>query len=220
MERLHRANGIDCHHFSRCAGTVKYHSRRHGQFLTWVTRPALPVKIVHIRRFRRDALIKGSMMQRPSPSRRFVSAGLLVMLMGVAAGALAADQPQWGQRHSRNMVSHERGLPDRFDPGTGKNVKWSASLGTACYSTPVVAGGRVLIGTNNSRPRDPRHSGDRGVLMCLSEADGTLMWQLVVPKLRGGPICRHLAIATSRNWQLGRDGSCRRYARGFPCRAV
>jgi outer membrane protein assembly factor BamB len=81
------------------------------------------------------------------------------------------------------MVSSETGLPDGFDPESGKNVKWSAALGTACYSTPVVSGGKVLIGTNNSDPRDPRHSGDRGVLMCFDEADGSLAWQLVVPKL-------------------------------------
>lgn len=97
--------------------------------------------------------------------------------------ARAADQPQWGERHSRNMVSGEVGLPEGFDPATGKNVKWSAALGTQCYSTPVVAGGRVLIGTNNSEPRDSRHQGDRGVLMCLNESDGRMLWQLVVPKL-------------------------------------
>jgi len=81
------------------------------------------------------------------------------------------------------MVSSETGLPDGFDPATGKNVKWSASLGTSTYSTPIVAGGRVLIGTNNDRPRDPKHDGDRGVMMCLDERDGSLVWQLVVPKL-------------------------------------
>jgi outer membrane protein assembly factor BamB len=107
---------------------------------------------------------------------------LLLLALG-ASGARAADQPQWGQRGTRNMVSAEIGLPDSFDPKAGKNVKWSAALGTQCYSTPVVAGGKVLIGTNNGQPRDPRHQGDRGVLMCLNEADGSLAWQLVVPKL-------------------------------------
>jgi outer membrane protein assembly factor BamB len=83
------------------------------------------------------------------------------------------------------MVSDEKGLPDRFDPKTGENVKWSVPLGTECWATPVVAGGKVLIGTNNNEPRDPRHHGDRGVLFCLNEADGSLAWQLVVPKLEG-----------------------------------
>jgi outer membrane protein assembly factor BamB len=83
------------------------------------------------------------------------------------------------------MVSAETGLPDGFDPKTGRNVKWCVPLGTECYSTPVVAGGKVLLGTNNGQPRDPRHQGDRGVLLCLNEADGSLAWQLVVPKLEG-----------------------------------
>jgi len=95
----------------------------------------------------------------------------------------ADDQPQWGQRYSRNMVSDETGLPGSFDPETGKNIKWIANLGTETYSTPVVSGSRVLIGTNNNIPRDPRHKGDRGVLLCLDEKDGSLCWQLIVPKL-------------------------------------
>lgn len=107
----------------------------------------------------------------------------LAIVAAAAPAAQAADQPQWGQRHTRNMVSTETGLPDRFDPASGQNVKWSAALGTECYSTPVVAGGRVLVGTNNHQPRDPRHQGDRGVLMCFNGADGRFLWQLVVPKL-------------------------------------
>jgi outer membrane protein assembly factor BamB len=107
--------------------------------------------------------------------------------LGLAAAmsvylARAGDQPQWGQRWSRNMVSAERGLPDSFDPQTGRNIKWSAALGTETHSSPVIAGGRVYIGTNNGNPRDPKHKGDRGVLMCCDEKSGELLWQLVVPK--------------------------------------
>jgi outer membrane protein assembly factor BamB len=103
----------------------------------------------------------------------------LIVISAVNAG----DQPQWGQRFTRNMVSDETNLPDTFNPETGKNIKWIADLGTETYSTPVVANSRVLIGTNNNIPRDPRHKGDRGVLLCLDEQDGRLCWQLVVPKL-------------------------------------
>ena len=85
------------------------------------------------------------------------------------------------------MVSDETGLPNSFDPVTGKNIKWIAPLGTSTYSSPVVAAGRVFIGTNNENPRDTRHKGDRGVLMCLDEKDGSLHWQLVVPKIIGEP---------------------------------
>lgn len=85
------------------------------------------------------------------------------------------------------MISSERGLPDSFEPKTGLNIKWTARLGTETYSTPVVAGGRVYIGTNNQEPRDPRHQGDRGILLCLDERTGALRWQLVVPKREEDP---------------------------------
>ena len=94
----------------------------------------------------------------------------------------AGDQPQWGEAWTRNMVSPEKHLPESFDPVSGKNIKWKAKLGTQTHSTPVVAGGRIYIGTNNEYPRDPKHKGDRGVLLCLDEETGALLWQLVVPK--------------------------------------
>ncbi|MHA3770158.1 outer membrane protein assembly factor BamB family protein [Verrucomicrobiota bacterium sgz303538] len=99
-----------------------------------------------------------------------------------ALTAYPADQPQWGEAWSRNMVSTETGLPASFDPQSGKNVRWVAKLGGESHSTPIVAGGRVYVGTNNAEPRDPKHQGDRGVLMCFDEKDGHLLWQLVVPK--------------------------------------
>ncbi len=109
--------------------------------------------------------------------------------------AQAADQPQWGQPFTRNMISDERGLADTFEPGyrgalTGPvaprpagNVKWVAELGSQTYGTPVVAEGRVLVGTNNDAPRDKRLRHDAGVLMCFDEKSGDFLWQLVVPKL-------------------------------------
>ena len=103
-------------------------------------------------------------------------------LIFVAVLLRGADQPQWGEAWSRNMISKERGLPAEFDPKTGRNIKWVAKLGNETHSTPVVANGRVYIGTNNSDPRDPNHQGDRGVLMCFEESTGKLLWQLVVPK--------------------------------------
>ncbi len=114
----------------------------------------------------------------------------LCACFAVGAGqsrAPAADQPQWGQAWSRNMVSRERGLPDAFDPKSGRNIRWTAKLGTQSHATPIVAGGRVYIGTNNAEPRDPKHQGDRGVLMCFDEKTGQFLWQLVVPKREEDP---------------------------------
>jgi outer membrane protein assembly factor BamB len=105
------------------------------------------------------------------------------LLLPLAITASAADRPQWGEAWSRNMVSPETNLVDSVDAPTGRGVKWRAPLGTQSYATPVVANGRVYIGTNNDVPRDPKHTMDAGVLMCLSESDGSLLWQLVVPKM-------------------------------------
>ncbi len=114
--------------------------------------------------------------------------------------AMAADWPTWGRDGSRNMVSDEKGLVDTFDPGrylgnteeidptTTKNVRWVAKVGSQTYGNPTVSGGKVFIGTNNESPRDPKHKGDRGVVMCLDEKTGKLNWQLTVPKLGTGKV--------------------------------
>ena len=117
-----------------------------------------------------------------------VCAGAVTTML-LAASAWAGDWPTWGGRADRNMVSDETGLPDRFDGGAARpgattqsaklNLKWVAPLGSQTWSTPVIAGGRVYIGTNNGNPRDRRFGGDRGVFLCLNEADGSLVWQLV-----------------------------------------
>jgi outer membrane protein assembly factor BamB len=104
------------------------------------------------------------------------------VIAAFAAQAPAGDQPQWGEAWTRNMVSGEKGLPESFDPKTGRNIKWTARLGAQTHSTPIVSRGRVYIGTNNEEPRDPKHKGDRGVFMCFDERSGELRWQLVVPK--------------------------------------
>ena len=83
------------------------------------------------------------------------------------------------------MISDEKPVSDDFTVGdNATGVKWTARLGSITYASPIVAEGKVLIGTNNRHPRDNRHQGDRGVLMCFNEADGKYLWQLMVPKLK------------------------------------
>ncbi len=153
-------------------------------------------------------------MQRRSCclAARALARWLGVVMLAVHAGA--ADQPQWGLGWSRNMVSEETGLPDSFDPQTGRNIKWVAQLGTETHSTPIVAHGRVFIGTNNGAPRDPRHQGDRSVLMCFAEQNGDLLWQLVVPKLTnsmywdwpGAGICSTPTVESNRVYLVSNRG--------------
>ena len=111
-----------------------------------------------------------------------VAACLLAVGMACSS-ARAADSPQWGAAWSRNLVSDEKGLPDSFDPATGANVKWSVPTGRDTNGSPVVAGGKVLVGTDRPHPSDNRSSADCGALQCYAETDGKLLWQLLVPKL-------------------------------------
>jgi outer membrane protein assembly factor BamB len=69
------------------------------------------------------------------------------------------------------------------EPVHDGRVVWSAKLGSQALGNPTVAGGRVFVGTNNDSPRDPRITGDRGVLMCFNDGTGELLWQLAVPKM-------------------------------------
>ena len=108
----------------------------------------------------------------------------MVMALGLEGLSClwAEDMARWGHGQSGNQVSMESGLVTQFDPKTGLHLDWSARLGTEAHSTPVISNGRVFIGTNNNEPRDTKHQGDRGVLMCFNEEDGSILWQLVVPK--------------------------------------
>src|SRR5262245_40593291 len=105
----------------------------------------------------------------------------LLFTLALAAGAQVAssgaskgvtDWPMWGGSPDRNMVSDATGLPTTWDVKTGKNIKWVAPLGSQSYGNPVVAGGVVLVGTNNEAVRDPKQPGDRGVIMAFKESDG------------------------------------------------
>ncbi len=131
-------------------------------------------------------------------NRRLSSFALAAAL---AAPALpAADWPMWGGTPSRNMVQKAQGIPDdivsgkflpkteTIDPKSTKNIRWVAKLGSQSYGTPVVAGGRVYVGTNNESPRDPAQTGDRGILMCFDEKTGDFLWQLIIPKVGAGKV--------------------------------
>src|SRR5437879_5825969 len=89
------------------------------------------------------------------------------------------DWPMWGGTPDRNMISNMKGLPVSWDVKDKKNVKWVAALGSQSYGNPVVAGGQVYVGTNNEALRDPKVTGDKGILMAFRESDGEFLWQAV-----------------------------------------
>ena len=132
--------------------------------------------------------------------KKFVAYSLVLAPLLAVHLSLGEEWPVWGGNGSRNMVSSEKGLLIDFKPGemsddevvdmkTTKNVKWVAKLGSQAYGNVTVGKGRVFVGTNNESPRDPGKKGDRGVVMCLDEKTGDLLWQLVIPKLGAGKVC-------------------------------
>jgi len=108
--------------------------------------------------------------------------------VGNAPLAGAKEWPMWGGMPSRNMVSAATGLPSSWDVKTKANVKWMAELGSQTYGNPVVAGGKVFVGTNNELVRDPKQGGDRGVVMAFREDNGEFLWQITHEKLSAGRV--------------------------------
>ena len=102
--------------------------------------------------------------------------------------ANGGDWPMWGGSPDRNMVSAATGMPSTWDVKTGTHIKWVAELGSQTYGNPVVAGGVVLVGTNNELVRNPKEGGDRGVVMAFRESDGEFLWQATHEKLVAGRV--------------------------------
>lgn len=135
----------------------------------------------------------------------------LALLSGALVTATAGDWPQWGRDGSRNMVGEAKNLPVPFKPGTvnmdteqvdmstTEHVKWVAKLGSQSYGNVSIGQGRILLGTNNAFPRDKKYVGDRAVVLCLDEKDGSLIWQLNLPKLGAGKVSdwEYLGICSS-----------------------
>ena len=117
--------------------------------------------------------------REPIMSRRTIFLGLAEVWL-LCGNAPAGDWPQWGGSDCKNMASPEKDLPATFVPGekdplagsvkmeTTANVRWAVKLCQAIYSTPVVAHGRIFIG--GQQP-------GLGLMMCLDERTGALLWQ-------------------------------------------
>ncbi|MCH5375919.1 MAG: PQQ-like beta-propeller repeat protein, partial [Planctomycetes bacterium] len=118
---------------------------------------------------------------------------------------VTGDWPCWGGGINRNMVNATTGFSDAFTPKTPVtdpqklhkvpetpiddfNVLWTARLGSQTYGNPVVAHGKVWVGSNNGGEYRPQHTGDRGVVLCFDEKSGEFLWQLTRAKLPQGRV--------------------------------
>ena len=116
------------------------------------------------------------------------NSAIVSLLFCALAGlpVVAQDWPMWGGTAQRNMTSAMKGLPESWDAKNGTNIKWKAAIGSTSNGNPVVADGKIFLGTNNGNPRNPAITGDKGVLMCFRESDGKFLWQAVTDKLEAG----------------------------------
>ena len=138
----------------------------------------------------------------------------------------SGDWAQWGGTSYRNNTPRATGIPidwsvGRLDRETGtwsgqKNIKWVSPVGSQTYGNPVVSGGRILVGTNNSGGYLPRYAAnvDLGVLLCFDEATGEFLWQHSSEKLSTGRvhdwplqgICSAPYIEEDRVWFVSSRG--------------
>lgn len=127
--------------------------------------------------------------------------GMLVACLSATARLHAqTGLPGTGQRPTLGEVGKlpEDWNPGKFDRRTGRwlsesarNIKWIAELGTQTFGAPVVAGGKVFVGTNNNGPAYIRRypaTTDLGCLLCFRETDGKFLWQHSSEKLPTGRV--------------------------------
>ncbi|MFN9591153.1 MAG: PQQ-binding-like beta-propeller repeat protein [Pirellulaceae bacterium] len=100
------------------------------------------------------------------------------------------DWPQWGGSPYRNNTPDGKNIPTQWDVEAGKNIRWSMPLGSETYGNPVVANGRVYVGTNNGSGYIKRYPNtvDLGALLCFDEKDGKFLWQHSSEKLPTGRV--------------------------------
>ena len=100
------------------------------------------------------------------------------------------DWPQWAGSALRNNVTIQEKIPTEWDVASGENVLWSIELGSETYGNPVIANGKVYVGTNNGAGHVERYPSnvDLGVLLCVNEQNGELLWQHSNEKLPQGRV--------------------------------
>src|SRR6476646_10063521 len=121
-------------------------------------------------------------------SRLITGIATVALGLGAASFALADDWPMWARTPLRNAVCQEKNPPMDWDVKTGKNILWSAALGSKSYGNRVVSNGMVFIGTNNEGARDKNVAADGGVLMAFDANTGKFKFQRFSAKLPTGRV--------------------------------
>ncbi len=126
------------------------------------------------------------------------------------------DWSQFGGSNSRNNTPAGKNIPTKWDVEKGTNILWKAKLGSLTYGNPVVANGKVYIGTNNGAGYLKRYPNnvDLGCLLCFEEKTGKFLWQHSSIKLYTGRVhdwpmagvCSSPCIDGKRLWFVSNRG--------------
>ncbi len=131
-----------------------------------------------------------------------LSAGLAAVDKQANAPVTSGDWTQWAGTSYRNNTPVAENIPTAwevgdFDRKTGEwisddaeNIKWVSRVGSQTYGNPVIAGGRLFVGTNNGAGYLPRYPAevDLGCLICFDEKTGEFLWQDSSEKLPTGRV--------------------------------
>ncbi|WP_397568944.1 PQQ-binding-like beta-propeller repeat protein [Schlesneria sp. T3-172] len=109
------------------------------------------------------------------------------------------DWPQWGGSSRRNNTPAGTAIPVHWDVRTGENVLWSVPLGSQTNGSPVVANGKIFVGTNNTHGYVKRYPSQMnlGALIAFEEKTGAFLWQAST-----------LMLATGRSNFVASLGNC------------
>src|SRR5689334_22413646 len=102
-----------------------------------------------------------------------------------------ADWALLGRDGTRNSVSTETGAPfqwcvehrnkdGRLIRGP-RGIRWTTPLGSQTFSSPVIAGRLIWIGTNNQRPGVRTDEMYHSVLKCFRVSDGKQVYEYIFP---------------------------------------
>jgi len=138
--------------------------------------------------------------------------GLLITIAigwwSAEAPRLAAQQepninwPQWGGSSEHNNTPVGQNIPTEWKIGSfdyqsgawdstdAQNIQWVAQLGSQSYGNPVVADGKIYVGTNNRGGHLERYPAkvDLGCLLCFDLETGHFLWQHSSKKLPSGRV--------------------------------
>lgn len=108
------------------------------------------------------------------------------LLLGDSLPEKSGASYHWGGGSSPNMASTARNLPT--DPGNTEPL-WEIKIGTHQYSIPTVDRGRLFIAANDAGiERAGLKSTGGGVVMCVEQATGALIWRLPIPRTFAGVV--------------------------------